>query len=61
MNPQLLGTIRHILTLMGGFAVAMGLLTEDTVLGLTDALLAITGGVVTLIGFIMSWKAPEKK
>lgn len=61
MNPQLLGTIRHILTLLGGFLVAMGIVSEETVLGISDAVFQIIGGIITIVAFVASWKAPEKK
>ena len=60
-NPQLLGIIRHIMTLIGGFLVAVGVLTEDLVGQVTEAVIAIVGAVLTLIGLVASWKAPEKK
>jgi hypothetical protein len=61
MNPQLLGTIRHILTLLGGFLVAMGVVSEEAIMGVSDAVFQIIGGVITIIAFVASWKAPEKK
>lgn len=61
MNPQLIGTIRHILTLLGGFLVTFGVVSEDTIGGLTDAIIMVAGGLITIISFVASWKAPEKK
>lgn len=61
MNTQIAGLIRHILTLIGGVLVAFGVLNDDMVGQLTEAAVSIAGGVLVIIAFIKSWKAPEKK
>lgn len=55
MNKEkILGIVRHILTFGGGIAVGKGWLDEET-------MLSTVGAVVTIIGTIWSWAAPEKK
>lgn len=61
MNAQTLGAIRHLLTLIGGILVSLGLFTDDTFSQLSEAIMAVIGGVMTIIAMISSWKAPEKK
>jgi len=51
---EVLGLIRHVLTFGGGYAVASGVIDEGTAM-------EIVGGIMTLIGAIWSWRAPEKK
>jgi hypothetical protein len=54
MTPKIKGSIRHLLTFAGGFAVARGYIDEGT---LTETV----GAVVTVIGTIWSICADEKK
>ncbi len=54
MKPKILGLIRHALTFGGGYLVSQGWLDADQVL-------AISGGIATIIGALWSVKAPEKK
>jgi len=48
-KEQLLGFIRHALTLAGGAIVTNGMFTESE-------LLEAVGAAATLIGFFWSWK-----
>ena len=50
-KEQVLGAIRHILTFVGGFIVAKGLLNEGIVV-------EIIGGIVTAVG--TSWSIVDK-
>ena len=51
---SVLGIVRHILTFGGGFLVTKGLADEGTVQ-------EVVGALVTVIGFLWSVFAPEKK
>lgn len=53
-REQLLGLIRHALTVAGGYVIAQGVADEATVA-------AVVGAVMTLIGVAWSFVAPEKK
>lgn len=50
----ILGLLRHILTFGGGFLVAKGVLDDGT-------LQEVIGGVVTIVGALWSFFAPEKR
>lgn len=56
-DERIKGLIRHIMTMIGGILIAFGLLTADTVDILTTAIIEIIGGVMSIWGFIASWKA----
>lgn len=60
-NPQTLGIIRHILTLLGGMLVALNWLPQEVVDTLTGAIIGIAGGVIAIIGIIASIRAKEKQ
>lgn len=47
-QEQVMGLLRHILTITGGFLVAQGILTEG-------ALTEIVGGLMAVIGTGWSW------
>lgn len=49
-----LGQLRHLLTFLGGIAVAYGYLDESSIP-------EISGAIVTLVGFAWSFFSPEKK
>lgn len=51
---SVLGVLRHILTFGGGFLVTKGIADEGTVQ-------EIVGATITIIGFLWSIFAPEKK
>ena len=53
-QDQLLGFIRHALTLAGGALVTNGLFTESE-------LLEAVGAAATLIGFICSWRVKKSQ
>ena len=53
MNAKLLGLFRHLLTFGGGFLVAKGWMDAET-------LASLVGAAITVIGNVMSVKAPEK-
>lgn len=53
-QDQLLGFIRHALTLAGGALVTNGLFTESE-------LLEAVGAAATLIGFIWSWRVKKSQ
>jgi hypothetical protein len=46
-KEQVLGTIRHTLTFIGGILVTKGYVDETTIE-------AITGGIITLVGLVWS-------
>lgn len=50
----ILGLVRHLLTFGGGFLVANGSVDNGTVQ-------EIIGGVVTVLGALWSFYAPEKR
>ena len=52
-KEQVLGIVRHVLTFGGGWLVAKGILDEGTVL-------EIVGAVITILGAVWSFIAPEK-
>lgn len=47
-KEQILGVVRHGLTVVGGFLVAKGTLSEQ-------ALIELVGGLVSIIGFAWSF------
>ncbi len=47
-KEQLLGFVRHALTLLGGSIVTNGMFTESE-------MLEAVGAAITLIGFVWSW------
>ncbi len=53
-KDQVLGFIRHALTLVGGALITQGLFTEAE-------LLEAVGAVSTLIGFVWSWRDKNNK
>ena len=53
-TPQVMGALRHLLTSLGPLLAAHGVTTE--------AYWQMAVGILmALVGFIASWKAPEKK
>lgn len=59
-TPKLNGIINHILTLVGGILVAIGIISDDQFsMGVTVIMDAV-GAVLALWGFIRSFTAPEK-
>ena len=53
-KAKLLGQVRSVLILLGGFAVGNGYLDEST-------MLETVGGFMALLGFAWSWVDPAKK
>lgn len=53
-KTQILGLVRHALTVGGGYFIAKGTLDEGTVN-------EIVGAIMTLIGTSWSFVSPEKK
>jgi hypothetical protein len=53
MSEQIAGFIRHTLTLVGGIAVAKGLMDEQM-------MLEGVGILMSAIGFVWSFKAKDK-
>lgn len=54
MNKEkLFGFVRHMLTALGGWAAGSGYVDEQTVV-------MMVGVVMSGLGFIWSWVAPEK-
>lgn len=49
-QEQVMGILRHVITIAGGFLVAQGMVTEG-------AMTEIIGGVMALIGTGWSWYA----
>jgi hypothetical protein len=59
-SEQNKGILRHLLTLIGGILVTLGVLSpEDTELLITS-LLEVIGGAMVLWGVIASWLNKEK-
>ena len=54
-KEQTLGLIRHLLTYLGGVVVSTGVAITD------EMWTTGVGAVMTLIGLVWSFKAPEKK
>jgi hypothetical protein len=52
-QDQILGFIRHALTLAGGALITQGLFTEAE-------LLEAVGAVSTIIGFVWSWRVKRE-
>ena len=50
MDDKTQGLIRHILTIVGGFAISRGWINEENAL-------AVTGAVLSVIGVIWSWRS----
>ena len=62
MNKQQFdGQIRHILSLVGGVLVALGLVDNEVVQEGTAVVVALVGAVMAVIAFVKSLKAKEKK
>jgi hypothetical protein len=51
-KDQILGFVRHALTLIGGSIVTNGMFNESQ-------MLEVVGAAVTLIGFVWSWYAKK--
>ena len=47
-QEQILGIIRHALTLAGGVLLSVGI-------GDPESMLEVTGGIVILVGLVWSW------
>ncbi len=60
-QAQLAGLIRHISSLLGGILVTVGVLNQEDLTGITEALVVGTGAVFSIIAIVASWKAPSKK
>jgi hypothetical protein len=54
MDDKTQGLIRHILTIVGGFAISRGWINEENAL-------AVTGAVLSVIGVIWSWRSKGEK
>lgn len=54
LTPQMMGAMRHLLTSLGPLLAAHGVTTEGYwQIGV--------GVAMALLGFVASWKSPEKK
>lgn len=53
-TSQLIGFVRHALTFIGGVLVARGIVDEETAQ-------SVSGALITLLGFIASFVAKEKR
>lgn len=53
-KEQVLGLVRHLLTLGGGYAIGNGLIDDASAT-------QIIGAVTTVIGLVWSWYSPDKK
>lgn len=60
-TPKLNGIINHILTLVGGILVAIGVISDDQFSQGVTVIMDVVGAVLALWGFIRSFTAPEKK
>ena len=60
-SAQVAGLIRHIATLIGGILVAVGWLNQDDLTGITEALVLVSGGIISIVGIVASWKSPSKQ
>lgn len=54
MQPKIQGLIRHAITIAAGYLVSQGVVDEST-------MQQIIGGIMALVGVILSVMAPEKK
>lgn len=59
LNPKWEGVVRHVLSLIGGVLIIIGV--DVDVEGIADALVAAIGGVVTIVAFVASFFAKEKR
>lgn len=54
-NEKTKGIIRHLLTLIGGILITLGIVSAEDVDLLVTAVLEIVGAAFTLWGVIASW------
>lgn len=59
MNQKLEGQIRHILSLVGGFLVALGVLDTEVIDAGLDVVMTLVGGVFALIAFVRSYVSKQ--
>jgi len=59
-NRQTRSLVRTALKVVGAALVTMGVVTPADVLTVTDAVVAVSGGLVTLWGVYLSWKDKEE-
>ena len=57
---KITGIIRHVLSSVGGIVIALGWMNEQQLSQGTDAIIMGVGGVLAVIAFIWSFRAPEK-
>lgn len=53
-NDKITGLLRHILTFVGGYLVTAGIIDEAM---LTE----VVGAIITIVGFVWSWKAKKEE
>ncbi len=61
MNKDLLLAIRNTLQLVGGLLIGLGVFSEEEVAGLSEAILASVGGIISLVALVMSIRNSRKK
>lgn len=60
-SAQIAGLIRQMSTLIGGLLVAFGVLNQDDLNGLTEALVVGSGAICSIVAIVLSWNAPSKQ
>lgn len=56
-NEQVTGTIRHVSQLLGGILVTFGVLNQEDLAGLTEALIIGSGAVFSIVAIVASWRS----
>jgi fumarate reductase subunit D len=59
-SEKIKGIARHILTLVGGILIALGLINADDVDILTTAVVELVGSVFVIWGVVASWINKDK-
>jgi hypothetical protein len=54
MSDKISGLLRHILTFVGGYLVTAGIIDEAM-------LMEVVGAIITLVGFVWSWKSKKEE
>jgi len=59
-TPKINGIIRHVLTLIGGIAIALGWISEDQLAEGITLIVGAVGAVMALYAFVKSFFDPTK-
>lgn len=55
MNQKLEGVIRHIISMIAGVLITIGVLNPDLVTDAQEALSVLVGSVFAIVAFVRSW------